>query len=52
MKVITLGNIALNYDFRPEENTIIISDLEGSNAFAKDMGYQVGDRMISINGKI
>lgn len=51
MKVITLGNISLNYDFRPEENTIIIGDLEGSNAFAKDMGYQVGDRMISLNGK-
>ena len=50
MKIITLGNVSLNYDITPEESKIIISDLEGSNAFAKDMGYQIGDRLLSING--
>ncbi len=50
MKIITLGNVSLNYDITAEESKIIISDLEGSNAFAKDMGYKVGDRLLSING--
>ena len=50
MKIITLGNVSLNYDITDEKSTIVINDLEGSNAFAKDMGYQVGDRLLSING--
>ncbi len=51
MKKITMGNISLNYDVTPEESKIIVGDLEGSNAFAKQMGYQVGDKLLSLNGK-
>jgi len=49
-KRITLGNISLTYDFTQEDKKITISDLTGSNAFARDMGYKINDRMLSING--
>ena len=50
-KIITLGNISLNYDFREDEKRITILSLVGSNAFAKEMGYKEGDQFISINGE-
>ncbi len=50
-QIITLGNISLNYDFRADEKSITIVDLTGSNEFAQDMGYHLGDRLISLNGE-
>ncbi|MBC8173184.1 MAG: peptidase M61 [Chitinophagales bacterium] len=49
-KKVTLGNISLNYNITDEESEVIIGDLTGSNAFAQQMGYKVGDKFISING--
>ncbi|MFI5172228.1 MAG: hypothetical protein ACHQFW_07545, partial [Chitinophagales bacterium] len=49
--IITLGNISLDYDFREAEKKIIVSSLEGSNDFAHQIGYMVGDRLVSINKK-
>ncbi len=48
-KIITLCNISMDYDFREYERKIIISSLENSNDFAKQIGYKLGDRFISIN---
>ncbi|MBC8048315.1 MAG: peptidase M61 [Fimbriimonadaceae bacterium] len=49
-KKITLGNISMNYDFTTDDRKITITNLTGSNAFAQDMGYKIGDRLLSING--
>lgn len=49
-KKITLGNISMEFDFNSEYKKITINNLSGANAFAKDMGYKIGDRLLSING--
>ena len=51
MEVISMGNISMNYNITAESSTIFIENLEGSNSFAKDMGYKVGDKFLSINGQ-
>lgn len=50
MEVITMGNISMNYNITSESSEIVIVNLEGSNSFAKDMGYKVGDKFLSLNG--
>lgn len=49
-KTITMGNISLNYNIGRDSSFISIQSLDGSNAFAKDMKYKVGDRILSVNG--
>lgn len=51
MEVISMGNISMNYNITAESSTIFIENLEGSNSFAKDMGYKVGDKFLGINGQ-
>ena len=51
MEGISMGNISMNYNITAESSTIFIENLEGSNSFAKDMGYKVGDKFLSINGQ-
>jgi predicted metalloprotease with PDZ domain len=50
MEIITMGNISMNYNITSESSEIFVVSLEGSNSFAKDMGYKVGDKFISLNG--
>ncbi|MTI30491.1 peptidase M61 [Xanthovirga aplysinae] len=45
---ITLGNITL--DFNPETQRVYIKSLKGSNEFAKEIKYKVGDEIIKLNG--
>lgn len=49
-RIITMGNIALNYNINADSSKIEVQSTEGSNDFAKQMGYKVGDRFLSING--
>jgi predicted metalloprotease with PDZ domain len=44
----TLGNVEMEID--GEANLLIVTGVDGTNAFGRQMGYRVGDLFISING--
>lgn len=37
--------------FNPETQRLVVSSLKNLNAFGKNMGYQEGDELLSVNGK-
>lgn len=45
----TLGNIGIGYD--NERDMLVISDISDLNEFGKDMGYQEGDYLVTLNEK-
>ena len=47
--VFTLGNISLNLD--PGLDHVVITKVSEMNKFGKEMGYEKGDEIVSINGK-
>lgn len=48
VKEITLGGLGLNLN---EDREVFIDDLSSANAFAKDLGYKVGDVILEFNGQ-
>lgn len=48
-KEITLGQVGLGYN--SETNRLTVSDLKNANAFAEQIGYEIGDEIVAINGK-
>jgi len=48
-KQITLGGVRLGFD--PDAQKLLIAEASEMNAFGKDLGFQEGDRLVSLNGK-
>lgn len=46
---VSLGRISLGYD--PEQELLVIADVSEMNEFGKQMGYEVGDLMVSVMGQ-
>ena len=49
-KKLSMGNVALNMMMGEEGPVVEVVSTDGMNAFGKELGYEVGDRLVSING--
>ena len=49
-KKLSMGNVALNMMMGEEGPVVEVVNTDGMNAFGKELGYEVGDRLVSING--
>ena len=45
----SLGNVSLGYN--PETGRVYVSSTSGLNSFGRKMNYQVGDQLLSVNGR-
>lgn len=48
-KIASLGQVGIGY--KPDEQRLFISNVGNMNAFGKEMGYQQGDLLMSLNGQ-
>lgn len=49
MKMLSLGNVAFNFDASPSGTFITVADTTGMNSFGRDLGYIPGDRIVQID---
>lgn len=48
-KQVTLGRISIGFD--QERNQLMVADISQMNDFGKSMGYEQGDRLVSVQGR-
>jgi predicted metalloprotease with PDZ domain len=49
VRSINLGNVGLSYN--PTTKRLIVANTDNLNDFGKKVGYQMGDELVSLNGK-
>ncbi len=49
VKQVSLGNIQLGFD--GEQQKLVVANISQMNEFGKRMGYQIGDRLLTVQGE-